>query len=362
MPKPAEPQPTKKNVTHGGMVIMRQQNRAWLLGLGLVGLLVGLTGPVRAEAPVIALSNSYYGNTWRHEMVESFQAAAEQAKKDGKISNFIILNGDGSANQQMSQMSDLILQHVDAIVIDAASETALNGIIGKACAVGIKVLSFDSIVSAPCAYKLNFDFKKFNTDLTNWIAHAVNGKGNVIVVRGVKGSAPDAEMYAAQVAALKAFPEMKVVATVYGQATDSMAQTAVANVLPSLAHIDAVLDQGGEYGIAQAFQQAGGAYADHPPVIAGGGGSTSFLHWWADQNKKNGYSTVAMYSMPSIGGASVWLTLGILKGAKAPNYMIMPAAKVTNEDLQKYANTLPGRIISPLYTEAWVQQHLLPSS
>ncbi len=66
----------------------------------------------------------------------------------------------------MSQMSDLILKHVDAIVIDAASETALNGITAKACAAGIKVLAFDSIVSAPCSYKLNFDFTKYQTKLT----------------------------------------------------------------------------------------------------------------------------------------------------------------------------------------------------
>jgi ribose transport system substrate-binding protein len=340
--------------------MMTQDNKRRLLGLGAAALLSGWAAQAQAAAPVIALSNSYYGNTWRHEMVESFQASADQAKQQGLISKYIILNGDGSVNQQMSQMSDLILQHVDVILIDAASETALNGIIGKACAAGIKVISFDSIVSAPCAYKLNFDFTAFNTDLTNWIAKAVSGKGNVIVVRGVKGSAPDEEMYAAQMAALKHYPDLKVVATMYGQATDSIAQSAVANVLPSLPHVDAVIDQGGEYGISQAFEQFGGEYATKPPVIAGGGGSTSFLHWWAAQHAKSGYSTVAMYSMPSIGGASVWLALGILNGAKVPNYMVMPAAKVTDADLPKYANDKPGRIISPVYTNEWVKQNLLP--
>jgi ribose transport system substrate-binding protein len=334
----------------------------WLLGFGAAAFLATAGGQAQAAAPVIALSNAYYGNTWRHEMVESFQAAAEEAKKEGKISNYIILNGDGSANQQMSQMSDLILQHVDAIIIDAASETALNGIIAKACAAGIKVLSFDSIVSARCAYKLNFDFKQMHIQMVDWVAQALQDKGNVIVVRGVKGSAPDADMYDADMATLKKYPDMKVVATVFGQATDSVAQTAVADVLPSLPHVDAVIDQGGEYGIAQAFEQFGVPYADHPPIIAGGSGGTSFLHWWADLHKKAGYSTVSIYSMPSIGGASIWLTLGILNGAKVPNYMIMPAATITDADLPNYANTLPGRIISPVYGEAWVQKHLLPGS
>lgn len=42
---------------------------------------------------VIALSNSYYGNTWRRQMVDAFKEAAEQAKKDGRIADYIVENG-----------------------------------------------------------------------------------------------------------------------------------------------------------------------------------------------------------------------------------------------------------------------------
>lgn len=331
--------------------------RRWLLGLA-AAVLTG--GAAQASAPVIALSNAYYGNTWRHQMVEAFQAAAAQAKKKGLISDYVILNGDGSVNQQMSQMSDLILRHVSAIVIDAASETALNGIIAKACAAHITVLAFDSIVSAPCSYKLNFDFKGYQTQLTKDVLNLIGDKGNIIVVRGVKGSAPDNDMYAAQMATLKTFPKVKVVATVYGQATGSVAQAAVANVLPSLTHVDAVLDQGGgdDYGIAQAFEQYGGPYTSKPPVIAGGG-SSNFVHWWAGQVSKNGYQTISMNTTPGIGGAAFWLMLAILNGAKPPNYMIMPVATVTGDNLRQYANMKPGTIVSPTYTDSWVRQNLL---
>jgi len=56
-------------------------------------------------------------------------------------------------------MNGLILKQVDAIAINAASPPALNGVIEKACAAGIKVIAFDSIASSPCCYKLDFDFK-----------------------------------------------------------------------------------------------------------------------------------------------------------------------------------------------------------
>ncbi len=340
---------------------MKHLSRRSMLGIAVASVVAVASVPVRAAAPVIALSNSYYGNTWRHQMVDAFQSVAAQAKKDGVISDYIILNGDGSVNQQMSQIGDLILRHVDGIVIDAASETALNGIIAKACAAGIKVLAFDSIVSAPCAYKLNFDFTQYQTSLTEWIVKKIGGKGNVIVVRGVKGSAPDHDMYEAQMAVLKKYPGIKVVATVYGQATGSVAQAAVSNVLPSLPHIDAVIAQGGgdDYGIAQAFTQFGGEYVTKPPVISGGG-SANFIHWWADEAKKNGYQTISMNTTPGISGAAFWLMADILKGATAPNYMVMPVATVTSENLAHYADMAPGSIVSPTYTDAWVKTNLLP--
>lgn len=336
---------------------MANSTMRWLLGLAGAVL---ATGVAHAAPPVIALSNAYYGNTWRHQMVEAFTAVAEQAKAKGEISDYVILNGDGSVNQQMSQLSDLILKHVDAIAIDAASETALNGIIQKACAAGIKVIAFDSIVSAPCAYKLNFDFKQYQAQLTKDVLGLVGDKGNIIVVRGVKGSAPDHDMYESQMATLKNYPNVKVVATVYGQATGSVAQAAVANVLPSLPHVDAVLGQGGgdDYGIAQAFEQFGGAYKDHPPVISGGG-SSDFIHWWAEQAKANGYKTISMNTTPGIGGAAFWLALDIVHGAKAPNYMVMPVATVTQQNLGDYANMKPGTIVSPTYSNEWVEKHLL---
>jgi ribose transport system substrate-binding protein len=330
-------------------------------GLALAAALATPLAPAMASAdkPVIALSNSYYGNIWRHQMVEAFEASAKQAKADGKIADYIVFNGDGSVSQQNSQLAELILKGVDAIAVDAASETAENGIIQKACRAGIKVISFDSIASAPCNTQLNFDFSGYKTDEANAVMKLINAKGNIIVVRGVKGSAPDVTMYAAQLNVLKNNPNVKVVATVYGQCTASIAQSAIANVLPSLPHVDAVLGQGGDdYGDAQAFNQYGGAYKGHMPVIEGGG-SSNFIRWWANENASNGYTTISMNTTPGIGGAAFWLSLAIVKGAHVPKLLIMPVATVDQHNIKTYANLPPDIIVSPSYSQDWVTQNLL---
>lgn len=340
-----------------------QLKRLLLSGLALFAGLAVATAAKPAMAspdkPIIALSNAYYGNIWRHQMVEAFKAAAEKAKTEGLIGGYVILNGDGSVNQQNSQLAELILKGVDAIAIDAASETAENGLIQKACHAGIKVVSFDSIASAPCNTQLNFDFTGYKKTQAGIVMNMIHHKGNIIIVRGVKGSAPDVAMYGAQQEVLKDNPNVKVVATVFGQATASVAQAAIANVLPSLPHVDAVLGQGGDdYGDAQAFAQYGGSYVNHMPIIEGGG-SSNFIRWWAAENAKNGYETISMNTTPGIGGAAFWLTLAIVKGAHVPKTLIMPVATVNASNLKQYADLPPNIIVSPSYSQAWVQAHLL---
>ena len=312
------------------------------------------------KGPVVALSNSFYGNTWRQQMVTAFENAANEAKAQGLIGDFVVMNGDGSVVQQNSQMAELILRGVDVIAINAASETALNGVIESACQAGITVISFDSVASAPCNYQLNFDFKGYKAAQARAALELIGGKGNAIIVRGVAGSAPDLAMYEAQQSVLAEFPDVKVVAEVYGQATAATAQSAIANVLPSLPRVDVVLAQGGsdDIGIAQAFVQYGGEYADKMPVIEGGGG-TDFVKWWAEQNAKTGYQTVSMNTTPGIGGAVLWLAAAMLQGAEAPKQMIMPVATVDAGNLADYASLPSGQIISPTYSMEWVKENLL---
>jgi ribose transport system substrate-binding protein len=307
----------------------------------------------------IALSNSYYGNIWRHQMVDAFKEAAEKAKADGLISEYIIENGDGTVNQQNSQISSLILKGVDAIAINAASPTALNGVIDKACQAGIKVIAFDSIATADCAYKLDFDMVGIFGGMADYIAKdLLKGKGDVLLVRGVQGSAPDKIISDSQKEVLKKYPEINVVGEIYGQATTSVAQSAVSNILPTLKNVDAVIAQGGgdDIGIVQAFEQSGRKL----PIIQGGG-SSNFLKWWDDQNKKGNYLTVSANPAPGIGGAALWLTLAVLNGENVPKVITMPGASVTLENLKEYASLPPGQIVSPSYSQDWVEKNLLES-
>ncbi|WP_156751134.1 substrate-binding domain-containing protein, partial [Mesorhizobium sp. AA23] len=114
---------------------MRISIVAALAGVALASA-AALPAMASPDAPVIALANAYYGNTWRHQMVEAFEASAKEAKAAGQVADYIVMNGDGSVAQQNSQIAELILKKVDVLAVDAASETAVNGVIEKACKAG----------------------------------------------------------------------------------------------------------------------------------------------------------------------------------------------------------------------------------
>lgn len=303
---------------------------------------------------VIALSNSFYGNSWRKQMVDAFVEAAEDAKARGLIKDYIVVNGDGTQNQQIAQLNSLILSDIDAICINAASPTALNGVIDKAHQQGIKILAFDSIVTSANAYKMDYDLESWGTIQAQYVADRFNGKARVLEVRGVRGSGPEIEIHGGIDKIFKKYPGIQVIAEVSGEADTATTQNAVSNVLPSLGQIDAIVTQGGSYGAVQAFVAAGKSI----PVVIGGN-RAEFVKWWAQEKQKNGYETISLGTEPSIGAVAFWVAYHILNGDNVPNIIKLPLVAVTNETVDLYKDMQAGTVIAQKYDQEFVLKNIL---
>ncbi len=303
----------------------------------------------------IVLSNSYIGNSWRTQMVHAFESAAQKAKGQGNIASYEVVNANNTASQQISQMDDMILQHVSAITIDAASTTALNGVIAKAHAQGIPVISFDSVVTSPYAYKINYNYFGVGVSEAKYVVKRLGGKGNVLLIRGVAGTSVDQGFYNGWMSVLSKYPNIKVVGSVYGNWTETTSQSAVATLLPSLPHVDAVFGEGGEaYGAAEAFKAA------HRPIpLLIGGNRGYFIQWWIKEAKANGYTTLSASSTPGVGAIAFYVALDILKGVHVPHSMTVPAVTITQKTLSQYSAIPLNGVASPVYTNQWVKTHLL---
>lgn len=289
----------------------------------------------------IALSNYFNGNIWRKQMEASFEATAS-ANPD-YVSEFKIVNSDGSAPQQAQQIQSLVLEGYDAIIIDAASPTALNGAIEEACNAGVTVVVFDSLATADCAYKVAFDYETYGTLETEFMAEQLGGQGNLLMVRGLPGNTVDDDIYKGVQSVLDENPNMQIVGEVYGEWTESTAQQEVAKILPSLPEVQGVLTEGNDGGGAlDAFLQAG--TAPLPLVIQGNSGQG--LQGWAKVAQENpDYKTMSISSQPSISSTALWLSWMLINdqnsAADVPDKTIFaPLLVIPEENRDAWASTL----------------------
>jgi ribose transport system substrate-binding protein len=331
---------------------------------GVTALAIGLTmlaGPAMAASTGaatgstasdgIALSNSYAGNTWRQQMLKTWDAASKLAIDQHIVSKAKVVNSNNSAPEQASQIQDLILEGWKAIVIGAASPTALNGVIQQACQAHITVVVFDSLATAPCAYKVAYNYVSMGQQEIDFVARKLNGKGNLLEVRGIAGTSVDDDIHKGIDEEIKKYPGLKVVGSVHGNWTQSIAQKEVAGVLPSLPQVDAVVTQGGDgYGTYEAFKQAG----RKTPLIIMGNRQDELALWKQLAGEPGGYSTFSLSSAPGCASIAFWVAQQVLAGKQVPKAVQVPLLVIQPDQLDAWLKAVPtGGVATPVYTQEW---------
>ncbi len=281
----------------------------------------------------IALSNSFIGNTWRVEMENEFKGACAMPPYTTLI-KCSVYNSGNDVSKQTQQIDNLISSHVDAIVIDAASPTGLNGVIQQACNAGILVVSYDNIVTAPCALKVNTDQFKFGQQLAQFLVDSLNGQGNVIMVTGVPGTEVDQQRNAGADAVFKAHPGIKVIARYSGMWASDVAERNTAAQLPSLDRIDGVWCQGGTDGVIRAILAA---HRPLPKAIAGE--AENGFRQYMLQYKDQGLKAMSIGQPPFLVLAATQLALEVLQGKHAKADINLPFPYVTQDTVQEGVTT-----------------------
>ncbi|MDA9412965.1 substrate-binding domain-containing protein [Bradyrhizobium sp. CCBAU 45384] len=297
----------------------------------------------------IAFSNNYAGNSWRQAMLKSYDIVTKKAVADKVVAAAdVFTTADKEVPTQAAQIQNLILQGYDAIVINASSPDALNGAIKQACDAGIVVVSFDGIVSEPCAYRVVVDFKDMGKQEVAQMAKFQPKGGNLLEIRGLAGTSIDEAIHNGILEGVKDHPEFKIVGSVTGDWDQTTAQKAVATVLPSLPEVVGVVDQGGDgYGAAQAFAAAG---KPRPTIIMGN--RQDELEWWKEQKAKDGYTTWSASIAPGVSTLAFWVAHQVLDGKKVPHDLLVPYLAFTQADFEAELPKIPkGSVASHEYTQ-----------
>ena len=321
------------------------------LAFAALGSLLAVQVPASAAdtaSKKIALSNNFAGNSWRQAMLKSWEKVTRDAVATKVVAQApSFTTAENQATEQAAQIQNMILQGYDAIVINAASPTALNGAVKKACDAGIVVVSFDGIVTEACAYRIAVDFKQLGAMQIDYFSSR-GLKGNLLEVRGLAGVFVDDEIHQGIAAGVKKHPEFKIVGSAHGNWTQTVAQKEVAAILSTLPAVAAVATQGGDgYGVAQAFKAAG-----RPTPVIFLGNRHDELIWWKEQRDANKYETMSASIAPGASTFAFWVAQQILSGAKVPKDMKLPLSVVTQKTLDEaLKNTEAGGVDNLEYSQ-----------
>lgn len=158
----------------------------------------------------VILSNPFIGNDWRPQMQTYASVVASRPPLNAFVSSLrIVTTQDNDPNLQISALQSAILEKPDILLVDAASETALNGIIQQACNANITVVTFDVPASAPCAWKLAPDWVAVGRAWAQFAVKTTHAKGPFAIDKGVPGAGSSNQVTKGIAQVLSKYPKIK---------------------------------------------------------------------------------------------------------------------------------------------------------
>ena len=237
---------------------MKQRAGIWAGAACAAALLIGMVHGAAAEGKkyTIYLSNNFVGNDWRQQMERVAEVSSKKGPLAGRV-DLTVENVENTVQAQINSLNNIIRNKPDAILVDAGSSDALNPTLKKACDAGIVVISFDQVVTEPCAYALESDWNRIPAVLAEWMANQLNGKGKIFVDRGLPGAPISAQLEKGYLDVLAKYPGIEVIGNYNGQYALGPEQEGVASLLAAHPEVDGILTQGYGTGAIKALQDAG---------------------------------------------------------------------------------------------------------
>ena len=323
--------------------------------LGLIAV-AGLTAQANAAANCIkgdrkppytlGWANIYSVPTWMKQTEGTITEEIEALKKAGLVDELVITDAQGDANTQIQQIQSMIDADVDAILLIAGSSTAPARVIADACAKGIAIINFDSLVdSDQVTAKINTDSNQWGDTAAKWLIEKLGGKGKILVLNGPAGISVSDDRRRGADAALAANPGIEILAETNTAYNVAPAQEAVTSLLFAHPEIDGILSLGGALsaGAILAMDKQG-----RPMVPITGENARQFLELWKDK----GLSSWATMQPNWLGGFAAYTAVQALEGKDVPAFVKVPLPIIDDSNIDEYlarAGDFPadGYVYSP---------------
>jgi ribose transport system substrate-binding protein len=207
--------------------------------LVIAAILVCTASVTRAETETIAVFTKNQTNPFFNNVRVGAENAAKQL--GAKIIQYVPTKPD-SIPEQMSQVEDVIVKKPDAIVFTPVDYKALIPGVEKMNAAGIPVVNVtDHMAGGKIEAFVGIDDYKVGRATAEALMKALDGKGNVVIIEGVKGSLSNQDRTRGLTDVTKSYPNVKLLATQAGNFQRLNALQVMENLMQSFPQIDGVM-------------------------------------------------------------------------------------------------------------------------
>jgi ribose transport system substrate-binding protein len=264
---------------------------------------------------------------------------ANQAKKDLEKAHpglKITVKTAAGAPEQANQLQDLLtVNKINTLVIFPFESASLTKPVAQVKSKGVYVTVVDrglTDTSAQDAYVAG-DNTAFGRLAAEYLAKRLNGKGNIVALRGIPTTLDNERMDAFN-AVMKNYPDIKLLDARYGNWNRDDAFKVMQDYLTRFKQIDAVwaADDDMAVGVLKAIEQA--KRTDIKEVF-GGAGAKGMVKTIIDGKNKLIQADVS-YSPKFIYDAIKLTAEARLKGEKLPPNTIIPSVLITKENAKEF--------------------------
>ena len=207
--------------------------------------IIGLAAAVVLAAPALAADETIavFTKNQTNPYFQAVRVGAEASAKalGAKVIQYIPTKPD-SIPEQLSQVEDVIVKKPDAIVFIPVDYKALVPAVEKINAAGIPVTNVtDRIAGGKLVAYVGADDYNIGLATARFLLKQMGGKGNVVILEGVKGSLTNTDRVRGFNDALKENPNVKLLASQPANYQRLNALQVMENLMQSYPQIDGVM-------------------------------------------------------------------------------------------------------------------------
>ena len=209
------------------------------LRFAIVGLSMAFAGSALADGETIAVFTKNQTNPFFQTVRVGADAAAKQL--NAKVVHYIPTKPD-SIPEQLSQIEDVIVKRPDAIVFTPVDYKAMVPSVEKINQSGIPVVNItDRSAGGKFVAFVGADDYSLGLETARYLVKTLGGKGNLVVLEGVKGALTNIDRVRGFNDAISEAPGIKLLASQPANYQRLQALQVMENLLQSYPSIDGVL-------------------------------------------------------------------------------------------------------------------------